>query len=110
MKFFVFLAFCLFPVTAKTFSLMHPEYTTNIKNSELTLNGIIFASSRDWVIWINQQRITPNHIPDWLKIIQVTDQCVKCEYLYNGLWYQLKLEPNDTFTPPIKKEDSLSQE
>lgn len=108
MKFFICLIFCLLPVTAKTFSLMHPEYNQEKDAPGITLNGIIFASDKQWVIWINHQRITPDKIPQWLKIIKVTETNIQCEYLHNNLWYQVTLEPYDTFTPSPKTPEALS--
>jgi hypothetical protein len=95
------------PIFGKTFSLMHPTYNKTTDTAGLTLNGIVFVSDKDWVIWINHQRITPNKIPDGLKIIKVTDTTVDCEYLYQKLWYQETLEPYDTFTPTVKTDDTI---
>ena len=106
MKFILILLCVCTPILGKTFSLMHPAYNKSQDTSGLTLNGIVFVSDKDWVIWVNHQRITPNKTPEWLKIIKVTDTTVECEYLYNKLWYQVTLEPYDTFTPTIKTEEN----
>jgi hypothetical protein len=81
---------------------MHPAYNVPEKTEGLTLNGIVFVSDKEWVIWINNRRITPNKIPNWLKIIKVTDNSIQCDYLHQKLWYQVSLEPYDTFIPSIK--------
>jgi hypothetical protein len=105
MKIILCLILCLSPVLGKTFSLMHPEYNQDKDDSALTLNGIVFVSDKQWVVWINHQRITPDKIPNWLKILKITETYIQCEYLYNKLWYQVTLEPYDTFTPSIKTDD-----
>lgn len=106
MKIIFCLILCLIPVFGKTFSLMHPEYNKDKESPALTLNGIVFVSDKQWVIWINHQRITPDKLPNWLKIIKITETYIQCEYLYNNLWYQVTLEPYDTFTPSIKTDES----
>jgi hypothetical protein len=108
---FIVLTVCLIahPIFGKTFSLMHPAYNTTQESEGLTLNGIVFVSDKEWVIWINHKRITPNKIPDWLKIIKVTDNCVQCDYLHQKLWYQVTLEPYDTFTPSIKTSEKSTE-
>lgn len=106
MKLIVILVCVCIPIFGKTFSLMHPAYNKSQDTSGLTLNGIVFVSDKDWVIWINHQRVTPTKTPEWLKIIKITDTTVECEYLHNKLWYQVTLEPYDTFTPNIKTEEN----
>ncbi len=96
-------------VTGKSFSIMHPEYNAPAETEGLTLNGILFVSDKDWVIWINHKRITPTKSPSWLKIIKVTESSVQCEYQHQKLWYQVTLEPYDTFTPMIKAKDQTNQ-
>ncbi|QOL20433.1 hypothetical protein [Candidatus Bodocaedibacter vickermanii] len=106
MKLIVILVCVCIPIFGKTFSLMHPAYNKSQDIRGLTLNGIVFISDKDWVIWINRQRITPTKTPEWLKIIKITDTTVECEYLHDKLWYQVTLEPYDTFTPNIKAEET----
>jgi hypothetical protein len=110
MKFILILVSVCLPVFGKTFSLMHPTYNKSADTSGLTLNGIVFASDKEWVIWINHQRVTPNKTPAWLKISKVTDTTVECEYLYHKLWYQVTLEPYDTFIPNVKTEENTPPE
>jgi hypothetical protein len=83
---------------------MHPEYNQQKDSADLTLNGIVFVSEKQWVIWMNHKRLTLDTLPDWLRIIKVTATHVQCEYLYNKLWYQVTLEPYDTFTPQIRND------
>lgn len=101
----LFACICITPIAGKTFSLMHPAYNKTQGSDGLTLNGIVYISEKEWVIWVNHQRITHNKIPNWLKIIKVTDTSVQCEYLCQKLWYQVTLEPYDTFTPSAKSSD-----
>jgi hypothetical protein len=109
MKLLCFLMlYALFDVNGKSFSIMHPEYNATTETEGLTLNGILFVSEKDWVIWVNHKRITPNKAPGWLKIIKVSENSVQCEFLYQNLWYQVTLEPYDTFTPTVKPKDLAS--
>lgn len=106
MKFIIILFLGCVPILGKTFSLMHPAYNKSEDGEGIMLNGIVFVSEKEWVIWINHQRITPTKTPDWLKIIKVTETTVECEYLSNKLWYQVILEPYDTFIPTKKEVNS----
>lgn len=101
--------FCFAFVNGKSFSLMHPDYNIKAETNGITLNGILFVSDKEWVIWVNHKRITPNKNPEWLKVTKVTESCVQCEYLHHNLWYQVTLEPYDTFTPAIKQNEDATQ-
>jgi hypothetical protein len=95
-------------IDGKSFSIMHPEYNAPAETEGVTLNGILFVSDKEWVIWINHKRITPNKSPEWLKIIKVSENSVQCEYQFQKLWYQVTLEPYDTFTPTVKPKEDTS--
>lgn len=85
---------------------MHPEYNQNKSNNTgLTLDGIVYISKTKWVIWLNQKRITPTSIPNWLKIRNVTPVNIECEYKAHNTWYLVNLDVFDTFVPTRKDVD-----
>lgn len=111
MNYFILFIYMLLPIYGKSFSIMHPSYNQHKQNSDITLNGIVYVSEKQWIIWINNSKITQSHAPEWLKINQVSESCVHCDYLYNGIWYKVTLEPYETFTPSsITQEDKASSE
>lgn len=99
------ISYCLGDIHGKSFSLMHPEHNhSQDDKGELTLNGIVYVSPAQWVIWLNNKRIAPDKSPAWVKIISVSASNVTCEYLFDGVWYKVTLETYDTFTPHKKPE------
>lgn len=106
MNYFILFIFMLVPLYGKSFSIMQPSYNQTQQNFEITLNGIAYTSSTQWVIWVNNTRITPSHTPKWLKVNRVSEVCVECDCLCNNIWYKITLEPYETFSPgPISSKD-----
>jgi len=104
MKIIIFLISAMvLTIHGKPFSLMTPEYNQSQNTGTITLNGVIFLSDKQWIIWLNNQKITPERIPDWLRVTKITEAIIHCDYLYKGIWHHLTLEPYDTFTPPLIK-------
>lgn len=109
MNYFILFIFMLAPLYGKSFSLMHPAYNQSKHNADITLNGIVYISGTQWIIWINNIRITPSHIPEWLKVTKVSEEGVQCEYFSNNIWYKITLEPYETFSPaPITEKNKTT--
>jgi hypothetical protein len=59
---------------------------------EVSLGGVLYVSSDDWVVWINSEKITPKNIPSSIIDIRVNKDFVKLK------WYDI--QTNQIF--PIK--------
>lgn len=84
----------------------HTELASTADDSEdissiryLSLGGILYTGEKSWVIWLNDQRITPDALPT-----EVMDLSVSKEYI-NIKWFDrqtnkifpIRLRPNQTF-------------
>ena len=66
---------------------------------EITLGGIVYSDDKDWVIWINKQRVTPDALPE-----EIIDLSVHNDYI-NLKWFDaqtnkifpVRLRPNQRF-------------
>ncbi|MEM6812569.1 MAG: hypothetical protein AAF549_08910 [Pseudomonadota bacterium] len=47
---------------------------------EISLAGIVYSSSNDWAIWLNDQKITPNRIPPEILDIDVSKDSIKIRW------------------------------
>lgn len=89
---------------------MHPEYNyPKEPTQKLTLNGVVYISDNQWVIWLNQKRITPKTIPSWIKIHKVTETYIEGEYKVQNVWHKITLEAFDTFCPPPSSDSSANK-
>jgi hypothetical protein len=71
---------------------------------QITLNGVVYKSKDDWVIWLNGLRITPKSEFDPLKSISVAEGNVQLKW-YDALTDQIfpiKLKPHQKFDFDIK--------
>lgn len=66
---------------------------------EIALGGILYKSEVDWVIWINDQRVTPNAVPEEALDLQVFDNYIELKWIDNltNKIYPIKLRPHQRF-------------
>ncbi len=66
---------------------------------ELSLGGIIYASSSDWSIWMNGQKITPKRLPPEILDIKVRKKYIKLKWFdaYTNQIFPIKLKPHQRF-------------
>ena len=66
---------------------------------ELSLGGIIYASSSDWSIWMNGQKITPNRLPPEILDIKVRKKYIRLKWFdaYTNQIFPVKLKPHQRF-------------
>lgn len=65
----------------------------------LTLLGILYTNDRDWVIYFNNQRLTPKNLPEDIADINVTGEYIDLVW-YDQLTNQpvtIRLRPGQTF-------------
>ncbi|MCB9988867.1 MAG: hypothetical protein H6868_05980 [Rhodospirillales bacterium] len=66
---------------------------------ELSLGGIVYVSSNDWVVWLNGQRLTPKAIPKEVIDIHVRKEYVELKWFdgYTNLIYPIRIRPHQRF-------------
>ncbi len=47
---------------------------------DITLSGIVYRSSKDWTVWLNSMRISPDRIPTELMDIRVFKDYIEIEW------------------------------
>ena len=65
----------------------------------LSLGGIVYVDSNDWVVWLNGQRISVNAIPSEVLDINVTKHYVKLQWFdeYTNQIFPVKLRAHQRF-------------
>lgn len=66
---------------------------------EISLGGIVYLGAKNWTIWMNGQRVTPDALPKQVIDIQVEKQFVQLKWFdsYNNLIYPVRLRPHQRF-------------
>ena len=66
---------------------------------EISLGGIVYLSSGDWTIWLNEQKVTPNNIPPEIVDIRVYKNFVKLKWFdsYTNQIYPVKMRTHQRF-------------
>jgi len=66
---------------------------------EISVGGILFIDSNDWVVWINAQKITPERIPSEITDIIVSKDSVKLKWFdaYTNQIFPIKLKTHQRF-------------
>lgn len=65
----------------------------------IVLSGIVFRSSKDWVIWLNNKRVSPIAIPSEILDLEVRKDYIKLEWYDHDTnqIFPIKLRPHQTF-------------
>lgn len=66
---------------------------------ELVLGGIVYKSSSDWTIWMNEQKITPDRIPPEILDLRVRRDHIRIRWFdsYTNQIFPIKLKPHQRF-------------
>lgn len=66
---------------------------------EIGLSGILFTNSDEWVIWLNNQRVAPDAIPEAVMDMNVSARYVEIEWFdaYTNQIYPIRLRPHQRF-------------
>lgn len=66
---------------------------------ELRLGGIAYTSADDWTIWLNEQRITPNALPEEIIDLRVRRHYIEVKWYddYTSQIFPIKLRPHQRF-------------
>ncbi|MAH05905.1 MAG: hypothetical protein CL561_10140 [Alphaproteobacteria bacterium] len=71
---------------------------------DLILGGIVYKDKKQWTIYLNELRITPENLPDEILDIQVSNDFVRLKWFDKGTntIFPVKLRPNQTFNLDAK--------
>lgn len=66
---------------------------------DITLSGIVFRSSSDWTVWLNNVRVTPGAIPPEVIDIKVYKEYIELEWFdrSKNLIYPIRLRAHQRF-------------
>lgn len=66
---------------------------------EIGLSGIVYTNSDKWVIWLNNQRVAPDAIPEEVMDLNVFANYVELEWFdaYTNQIYPIRLRPHQRF-------------
>lgn len=66
---------------------------------ELSLSGIVYRGSNDWTVWLNNQRVTPDAIPEEVLDIKVSKKYISLKWYdaYTNRIFPIRLRPHERF-------------
>ncbi|MEM6781496.1 MAG: hypothetical protein AAF569_06495 [Pseudomonadota bacterium] len=66
---------------------------------ELSLAGIVYRSQKDWTIWFNEQRVTPDAIPSEVLDLRVNKDYIQIKWYdeYTNQIFPIRLRPHQRF-------------
>ena len=66
---------------------------------ELSLAGIVYRSHKDWTIWFNEQRITPQAIPSEILDLHVHKDFIEIKWYdeYTNQIFPVRMRPHQRF-------------
>lgn len=65
----------------------------------ISLGGIVYTAPKDWVIWLNGKRITPDAVPEEIIDLQVFKQYIQVKWYdaYHNKIFPIRLRPHQRF-------------
>ena len=66
---------------------------------EISLGGIVYRQPKDWTIWLNGQRVTPDALPEQVLDLKVVDDHIDLKWFdtFTNLIYPIRLRPHQRF-------------
>lgn len=66
---------------------------------EIRLAGIVYRKSNDWTIWLNEERVTPNAIPEEILDLKVYKSYIELKWFddYTNQIFPIRLRPHQRF-------------
>ncbi|MDY0028829.1 MAG: hypothetical protein RBR86_02690 [Pseudobdellovibrionaceae bacterium] len=76
-----------------------PNYRPPVAMRELALSGILYNSDRDWTIYLNKHRVTPENLPVEIVDIKVFKDYIELRWFdqVSNQIYPVRLRPNQRF-------------
>ncbi len=74
-------------------------YEPEPETRNIVLGGIVYNSSDDWTIWLNEQRVTPNAIPKQVFDLKVYKDYIEMRWLddYTNQIFPLRMRAHQRF-------------
>ncbi|HOO49989.1 MAG TPA: hypothetical protein PLK94_01735 [Alphaproteobacteria bacterium] len=81
-----------------------PNYRPPTLLRELALAGILFNSEKDWVVYLNKLRVTPDNIPSEIVDIKVFKDFIELKWFdqFSNQIFPVRLRPNQRFNLDAK--------
>lgn len=69
------------------------------ENRDLTLGGIVYVNAKDWTIWLNGMRVTPNAIPKEVIDLRVSKEYIEVKWLddYTNQVFPIRIRAHQRF-------------
>jgi hypothetical protein len=66
---------------------------------EISLGGIVYHAPKDWTIWLNGQRVTPDALPDQVLDLKVADDHIDLKWFdtFTNLIFPVRLRSHQRF-------------
>lgn len=66
---------------------------------EIRLSGIVYHGGKDWTIWLNEQRVTPDAIPEEVMDLKVYKTYIEFKWFddYTNQIFPIRLRPHQRF-------------
>lgn len=66
---------------------------------EIRLSGIVYKGGKDWTIWLNEQRVTPDAIPEEVMDLKVYKTYIEFKWFddYTNKIFPIRLRPHQRF-------------
>lgn len=75
------------------------DFVPEVGPREVALGGIVYKSDKDWVIWINDQRITPTAVPEEVLDLRVFEDYIEVKWIDKNTEkiYPIRLKAHQRF-------------
>jgi hypothetical protein len=72
---------------------------TKPEDRDIRLGGIVYTGPKDWTIWLNEQRVTPDAIPPQVLDLRVYKHHIEIKWLdeYTNSVFPLRLRAHERF-------------
>lgn len=66
---------------------------------EIRLSGIVFNGAKDWTIWLNEERVTPEALPEEILDLKVFKSYIEVKWFdeYTNQIFPIRLRPHQRF-------------
>lgn len=100
------------PTQAELDSLNDPDsFQPDMGPRDVEVGGILYQSEKEWVIWINNERVTPNALPPQVMDLRVFKDYIEVKWLdeFTNRIFPLRLKSNQKFNLDVRKFSTSSQ-
>lgn len=69
------------------------------KKVSLYLGALFYQSPHEWILWMNNDRITPEKTPSFISVHNITPHTVTLTWIHEGHLHKITLKPNQSYDP-----------